>query len=323
MAAIQNANYTAMFSRTKDAVRFLERAKDSIAPFLAREDGVAVPADAWGVADANAAPSSTAVTPADTQKYVKLRDGLTGADIVGGILLLRSRLMDTSANLAASLKALRQADTAEVERTVTDLRAANAMLESRVAELSAQLAAQPPRDASSSSPPAPQRATSAGDTAAAGQGVGQGGLLAWFRTPAASASTAAAVATVVPSPAEPEHEPPQAPIEGAASVVAAPVAVAVDAAAVETEYEHEWAAQQDEGSIFEREGRWVSLSSTQHTVMRSRSCRREGTHPHARTPASHPCKLQICGRRAALRVSVGGKSQALRCRVVSRRGHAS
>jgi hypothetical protein len=80
-----------MYNRTRDAVKWLERCKDSVAPFLAMRAGIPVPDGAGsghleGDTSARSAPSPADETPG----YTSLKASLTGGDVIETIIAMRA-----------------------------------------------------------------------------------------------------------------------------------------------------------------------------------------------------------------------------------------
>lgn len=117
IASISNAGYGAMYARTREAVRFLERCKDGVSIYLATMRGVSVPPPSTmllqGVQQAsndvgspagggnNPINAAAAAVAADPQyaPYHQLRSGLTGADILDALVTMRTDAAESRSRL--------------------------------------------------------------------------------------------------------------------------------------------------------------------------------------------------------------------------------
>jgi hypothetical protein len=96
-----NANYTNMYTRTRDAVKWLERCKDTVAPFLAHKAGIPVPEGAGsghleGDSSARGDGDGTDRSPRgeESPEYTALKAALTGGDVIETILAMRSMALE-------------------------------------------------------------------------------------------------------------------------------------------------------------------------------------------------------------------------------------
>ena len=92
-----------MYTRTREAVRFLERCKEAVAPYLAAGEGIPVPPSATrGGASSGSAPASDAdedsLSP-EHEAYARLKSSLTGGDVVECVLAMRSDLAESAITL--------------------------------------------------------------------------------------------------------------------------------------------------------------------------------------------------------------------------------
>ena len=108
MHSISNANYTNMYNRTRDAVKWLERCKDTVAPFLAYRAGIPVPEGAGsgaldGEASSARGPGAQQGPPPsgpESEAYTSLKSSLTGGDVIETIIAMRVVALDASPLIA-------------------------------------------------------------------------------------------------------------------------------------------------------------------------------------------------------------------------------
>lgn len=175
MTGISNAAYSKMYNRTREAVQFLERCKDAVAPVVAVQQGIIVPPEVPS-ADGTVSVPPTLATGPEYEPYYRLKQSLSGSDVVSVILSLRdevamqqrtiadlhaSREADAHATTAAAASASSAASDAVIDtmrREIAALRDTNNSLNSRVTELQTQLRSAPTL-AKSASTLAQERAT--------------------------------------------------------------------------------------------------------------------------------------------------------------------
>ena len=99
--SISNANYTNMYNRTRDAVKWLERCKDTVAPFLAYRAGIPVPEGAGsGALDGDTSARSPPPSASESEAYSSLKASLTGGDVIETIIAMRVVALDASPIIA-------------------------------------------------------------------------------------------------------------------------------------------------------------------------------------------------------------------------------
>jgi tetratricopeptide (TPR) repeat protein len=151
-----------MFNRTRDAIQFLNRCKDAVAPFVCKKEGIPVPANA-GKGDGV---ELTGSDPVIIDAYHRLTDTLTGEDVIESIVSMRAIVDDSQSSIARIQEELsiskeetsrltialstgsgapgsvRESEAmVTLRKQVAELTERNASLQSRVTELNKELSA--------------------------------------------------------------------------------------------------------------------------------------------------------------------------------------
>jgi tetratricopeptide (TPR) repeat protein len=138
VAGIGNAQYGAMFARTKDAVRFLEKCKAAVAPVIAQRQGLPVPPDPADSADASG--SGGAPSPAQFESFYHLQATLSGGDVLAVIQALRQESGQLLAASAQQRQAIRDLEAKLAQASAPSTTAAGTSVSvSSVARLEAAL----------------------------------------------------------------------------------------------------------------------------------------------------------------------------------------